>query len=181
MSFIKITGDIHFEKFQDNDAEFKIENIGNNDTSLQKLSLYHVDNVSSNTGLHIHKNTVCINDDTTGYPNNALIVNGPSLFKNETKQLGELKIYDSLHVVDNQDVNNEMLLFKIDKNTGNTNVTKNLNVNETIECQKLKPNNQFIVPKHTDDPSTNLEEGMIYFNTTTKIFRGYNGTSWNNL
>lgn len=175
MSFIKIKGDIYFSKFQDNDTEFKIENIGNNDNSLQKLSLYHVDNVSNNIGLHIHRNTVCINDDTTGNQDNALIVNGKNLFKNETTQLGELKIYDSINVINNQDINNEMLLFKVDKSTGNTTITNNLNVHGTIES------NKFIVPKKESDPSTNLEEGMIYFNTDTKTFRGYNGTSWINL
>ena len=28
------------------------------------------------------------------------------------------------------------------------------------------------------DPTTNLAEGQMYFNSTTKQFRGYNGTSW---
>ena len=31
------------------------------------------------------------------------------------------------------------------------------------------------------DPTTNLVEGQMYFNSTTKKFRGYNGTSWVDL
>lgn len=41
--------------------------------------------------------------------------------------------------------------------------------------------NSLTVPRYPDDPSSGMEEGQIYFNTSTKQFRGFNGTAWGPL
>jgi hypothetical protein len=49
-----------------------------------------------------------------------------------------------------------------------------------VDCGKeiVSTNGVFQVYSASSDPSSNLAEGQMYFNSSTKKFMGYNGTAW---
>ena len=79
MAFLKLTGDIHFTKLQNNDGEFKIENKGNSIINEQKLSFYKVGNENNDLGLHVYGTKVSINGDLEVIGNILSIQNGVSV------------------------------------------------------------------------------------------------------
>lgn len=122
MSFITLKGDLHFVKFNDNDLEFKIQNVGGIDTSVQKLRLWNVENESNFYGLSLFHDCITINE--TNKPDmQGLYVNG------------DMKITGSLNFSGVLDLSNGITCntdkFILDGATGNTTVGGTLNTKST--------------------------------------------------
>lgn len=68
-----------------------------------------------------------------------------------------------------------------DSTTGNVEFYATNNVllspDDHVDCRPA--GGMFFLPQHTSDP-TGVDGGM-YYNTSTKKFRGYNGTTWQDL
>ena len=52
---------------------------------------------------------------------------------------------------------------------------------ELVELEEGRVSHQVIQKMHTASSDPTGEEGDFYFNTTTKKFRGYNGSAWVNF